>query len=710
MALLLAVGDCFAAFLLRPVLAELRARGAACRLAFVAGEPDLAGMSELLGDPDVVGADAAISAAAADGVRAVAVCGRRPAIAALAEAARASGRRVVWLDSGAQAFPGRLGPPAAAAATDEHCVAGADEGRVLAALAADRGTVHQVGDLVAEALAAHGSDPGSDGSLWLALEHGNALPPVLVAALRRALATVGLVARTNAGDLDVGAERLVGSATAQLTAARRARVLVTDSVGQQRLAMALGIPCVALPGCDLLLAGVATGRLWQPHTPAALEGLLHRAAATPRAPALPPAGAAARIAEVLLTPAAAPPLALPSDQDASGRTFGSEEAALLVAALQRGTLHSTRGTFVTTFERRFAAWLGTRHAIACSSGTAAMHAAIAALRLEPGDEVVTTSITDMGAITPILYEGGVPVFADVDPITLNVTRATIARALTDRTRAIIVTHLFGMPCELPAIMQLARERGIVVLEDAAQAFGATIGGRKVGSFGVLSAFSLQQGKHITTGEGGIVTTDDDDLARRVFLFVNKAWGYGDPQPDHYFPALNYRLGELQGAVATAQLPKLDDVVAARRAAAAALRRHLAGVPGLALPGDPPHGTHAFWRFAFHVDPDLVPGGAAALGRRMQGAGIACAPRYIQKPAFACALFADWRASPVLWLPLQHNPRRDHPQPLFDRAAFPGTLAGLDRVIVLPLNERYTDAHIAHVAAAIADAVEELRHG
>src|SRR5262245_42303946 len=290
--------------------------------------------------------------------------------------------------------------------------------------------------------------------------------------------------------------------------------------------------------------------------------------------------------------------------------------------LQRGTLNSTRGTMVTTFEKRFAQWLGRKHAIACASGSAAVHCAIAALQLQPGDEVITTPITDMGALTPILYEGAVPVFADVDPVSLNVTVDSIRVQLTYRTRAIVVTHLFGLPCDLEPILAFAEQRGIPVIEDAAQAFGATVGARKVGTFGKLAAFSLQQGKHITSGEGGIVATDDDALARRVFLYVNKAWGYGDAKPDHYFPALNYRLTELQGAVLVAQLPKLDDVVARRRAVAAALRDALAGVRGLTLPDDPPHGTHSYWKFAFQVDAAAIPGGAPALGKRMQTAGVA----------------------------------------------------------------------------------------
>ena len=213
-----------------------------------------------------------------------------------------------------------------------------------------------------------------------------------------------------------------------------------------------------------------------------------------------------------------------------------------------------------------------------------------------------------------------------------------------------------------------------VIEDSAQAFGATYRGRKVGTFGQLAAFSLQQGKHITTGEGGIVATDDPALARRAFLYVNKAWGYGDPKPDHYFPALNYRLTELQGAVAVAQLPKLDGVVTARRAVAAALQRELAAVPGLVLPSDPAEGTHSWWKFAFRVDPAQVPGGALALGKRMQQAGIACVPRYLQKPAFECELFRDWRASPVTWLPLQPTNRTPPPPAAAVRARrLPGRL-------------------------------------
>src|SRR5207249_5999345 len=171
-----------------------------------------------------------------------------------------------------------------------------------------------------------------------------------------------------------------------------------------------------------------------------------------------------------ITPSETTPLTLPSDQEASGRTRGDEEIALVAEAIRSGTLTSTKGTFVKTLERRFAELLGVEHAWACASGTAAVHTTIAAIDPEPGEEIITSPITDMGALAPILYQGAIPVFADVDPVTCNVTAAAIERVLSERTRAVIVTHLFGNPCQMTEIMALCRSRGIVVIEDCAQAF------------------------------------------------------------------------------------------------------------------------------------------------------------------------------------------------------------------------------------------------
>lgn len=395
------------------------------------------------------------------------------------------------------------------------------------------------------------------------------------------------------------------------------------------------------------------------------------------------------------------PLALPSDQDATGRSLGDEELRLLEEVVRGGTLTSTRGTFVPQLERRFADRLGTTHALACGSGTAAIHAAVAAIDPEPGDEIVTSAITDMGALAPILYQGAVPCFADVDPATSNLTAETVAARLHDRTSAIIVTHLFGNPAPLGEIAALAASRGIPLIEDCAQAYLASSDGRTVGTVGAIGCFSLQQGKHITAGEGGLVVTSDDALARRMRLFVNKGWGHGDTAPDHEFLALNGRMSELQGAVALAQLGKLGAGVCRRIAMADLLTERLAAVDGVDGPLVRPGDVHTYWKYGLRVDPERVPGGPVALARALRAYDIASAPRYIQKPAFQCRVFTEqrtfgqsrWPFSLARPEAVDYRPER-----------FPGTFEALERILVLPFNERYGPAHVEQLADAIDAAV------
>ncbi len=395
------------------------------------------------------------------------------------------------------------------------------------------------------------------------------------------------------------------------------------------------------------------------------------------------------------------PVTLPSDQDASGRTLGEEEILLVSQAIRSGTLTSTKGPLVKQLEERFAKLLGAQHAVACSSGSAAIHTAVAALDPEPGDEFITSPITDMGALTPIVYQGAIPVFADVDPRTCNVTAETIAARLSDRTRAIVVTHLFGNPCDMGPIVALARKRGVPIIEDCAQAFLAEYQSRYVGTLGTIGCFSLQQGKHITTGEGGLVVTNDATLARRMFLFVNKAWGYGDPQPDHYFLALNYRLTELQGAVAVAQLEKLAGCVEQRVAMAKLLADRLHGLPGVETPFVHPGAVHTYWKYCLRIDPKLVSGGAVGLASRLKQFGIASAPRYIQKPAFRCQIFAEQRTFGTSRWPFTLA----RPESVdYSAQQFPGTFTALEGVLVLPWNERYQPEHVAYVAEAIRQSV------
>jgi perosamine synthetase len=397
-------------------------------------------------------------------------------------------------------------------------------------------------------------------------------------------------------------------------------------------------------------------------------------------------------------------LTLPSDQDSTGRDLGDDEMVRLGQAIESGTLTSTKGNQVKELETRFAAEVGVDHAYACSSGSAAIHCALAAVDPEPGDEVITTPITDMGALTPIIYQGAIPVFADVHPRTYNVTAETIEAALSDRTKAIIVTHLFGNPADMHDIMDLAMSRNIPVIEDCAQAFGSTYRGQKIGAIGDIGCFSLQQGKHITTGEGGLVTTSDPDFARRVYLFINKAWGYGDPRPDHYFLALNYRMNELTGAVAVAQMEKLERFVRRRIEIANQWNEALADVPGIATPEVTPDSVHTYWKYCLRIDSSRFAGGLDELAKQLKARNIFCAPRYIQKPAFECEVIRDQRTFGNSRFPFTLA----RPEAVdYSREKFTGTYAALASVLVLPLNEKYTNRHVQYVTDSILEVAAEL---
>jgi dTDP-4-amino-4,6-dideoxygalactose transaminase len=400
-------------------------------------------------------------------------------------------------------------------------------------------------------------------------------------------------------------------------------------------------------------------------------------------------------------------LSLPSDADASGRTFGREELELLTRVVESGTLNCTKGTVVDAFERAFAELYEVPFACTTTSGTAAIHAAVAAVDPNPGDEIVTTPITDMGGIAPIVYQGAIPVFADVDPRTYNVTAETIARKISRRTRAIVVTHLFGNPCDMDPIMALARAHGLPVIEDCAQAYLATYEGRLVGTIGDIGCFSLQQGKHITSGEGGIVITRDPATARRIRLFHDKAWGYGDERPDHYFLAPNYRMTELQGAVALGQLGKLRGVVAARRSTAELLTSLIQGIPGVEPPTVTPGGEHVYWKYCLDIDERVAGAGVGEFAERLRRHGVFSAPRYIQKPAFMCQVIRDRVTFGAGHWPWDDPSRADEPEIEYRPEDYPGTYEALARILVLPWNERYTERHVRDLARVVRGVAESL---
>jgi dTDP-4-amino-4,6-dideoxygalactose transaminase len=313
----------------------------------------------------------------------------------------------------------------------------------------------------------------------------------------------------------------------------------------------------------------------------------------------------------------------------------------------------------------------------------------------------------MGALTPIIYQAAIPIFADVDPLTYNVTAETIAPKITNRTKAIMVTHLFGNPCDMDPIMELAAQHNLPVIEDACQAYLTEYKGKLIGTIGDIGCFSLQQGKHMTTGEGGIIVGTNGKYTRRMWLFVDKAWGYGDPKPDHYFLALNYRMTELQGAVALAQLDKLEGVVENRIKTAEMLTEMILDVHGVRTPEITSNSKHVYWKYPLRIEDEIIEGGVDSFAANLKERGIFCGPRYIQKPAFMCQIFTERNTFGNSKFPFEGECRKDDPPVVYDPEEYPGTLDALSHVVVLPWNEFYTEEHVQYIADNIKAVAAEL---
>jgi dTDP-4-amino-4,6-dideoxygalactose transaminase len=288
--------------------------------------------------------------------------------------------------------------------------------------------------------------------------------------------------------------------------------------------------------------------------------------------------------------------------------FGPEETAAVEEVLASGWV--AQGPRVAAFEAAVAEALGAAHGVATTSCTTALHLALYALGIGPGDDVVVPSLSFIATTNAPRYVGARPVFADVDPTTQNLTAATVSAVLTPATRAVIVVHQGGMPADVDEIQALCASRGIAVVEDAACAIGSTIRGRRVGGEGRLVALSFHPRKLLTTGEGGMLLTCDAELAGRLRRL--REHGMAVSAHDRHAsstvvleryaePGFNFRMTDLQAAVGLVQLGKLDAMLAERRRLAAGYQEALGDVPGLGVPSDPPYGTTNYQSFAVRLD-------------------------------------------------------------------------------------------------------------
>jgi perosamine synthetase len=263
---------------------------------------------------------------------------------------------------------------------------------------------------------------------------------------------------------------------------------------------------------------------------------------------------------------------------------------------------------VAEFEADFARYQGVRHALATSSGTTAIHLALAAIDVGPGDEVIVPAHTFIATATPVMYQRATPVIVDIDPDTFNLLPSAVEAAITPRTKAIIAVHLNGHPAPMDELTALAERHGLVLIEDAAQAHGALYKGRKVGTMGRMSCFSFWQDKIISTaGEGGAVVTDDDALAQRVARLRHHGEGPSEGERHYYHLELgyNYRLSAVQAAVGRTQLRHLDEYLEARRRNAAYLTDHLRAIPEVQPPVVLEGCVHSYYRYICKLRTDLL---------------------------------------------------------------------------------------------------------
>jgi perosamine synthetase len=279
-----------------------------------------------------------------------------------------------------------------------------------------------------------------------------------------------------------------------------------------------------------------------------------------------------------------------------------DDIASVVAALKRGEISGSFGEALGDFERNFADYCGTKHGIAVSSGTTALHIAVTAAGIGRGDEVLVSASTNIATALAAYHNGAVAVPVDSERVTWNLDLELLDDLVTPKTKAIIPVHLFGHPVDMDKLMAWANERGIMVIEDCAESHGATCRGRMTGSYGAMACFSFYANKVITTGEGGMIVTNDDKLAERLRLLRNL--GFTTPRFRHEVPAFNFRMTGYQAAMGVAQLARIEEIVADKRRVASLYSKHLAGIRGLRLPAEMPWAKNVYWMYAVVVESEF----------------------------------------------------------------------------------------------------------
>jgi perosamine synthetase len=392
----------------------------------------------------------------------------------------------------------------------------------------------------------------------------------------------------------------------------------------------------------------------------------------------------------------------------TGKRFGEEEKKLVLEALDSDVLFYVFGTKVKQMETMMKSMYGMKYASGCSSGTAAVHIALGALSIEPGREVITSSVTDMGSLTGVLYQMLVPRFADIDPTTYNMDPASVEKLISAKTGAILVVHHAGLAADIEAFVALGRKHGIPVIEDCAQAHLTLYKGKPLGTFGDISTFSFNHFKHVTTGSGGVVLTNRSDIEERVRLFIDKCYYRDGRKRNPYFLAPNYQMTELQGAVAIAQLNKVEKIVQRRVALGKRLIEGLARIPGIIPQAVPRGAEHTFFLFVTRLDPRVITAPVSEFCAALSAEGIPCEPSKITggMPVYLYDVFQNLSAFPKSQLPFVSKDLGSHAS--YPKGLCPVAEEAFEHTFNLSITEFYSEADVDDMVRGVAKVAENMR--
>jgi len=322
--------------------------------------------------------------------------------------------------------------------------------------------------------------------------------------------------------------------------------------------------------------------------------------------------------------------------------FGDAELRYVSECILTGWV-SSAGKFVTKFEEQFAEFCETKFAVSSSSGTTALHLSLLVLGIGPGDEVIVPSFTFISTANAVTFTGAKPVFVDSEPSTWNINPGEIKKAITAKTKAIIPVHLYGHPADMDPILDIAREYNLAVVEDAAEAHGALYKGKKVGSLGNMGMFSFYGNKIITTGEGGMIVTDNNDLAEKIRILRDHGM---DPNRRYWHSILgyNYRMTNIQAALGVAQMERIDQIVEQKRRNAILYNKGFQDIPGITLPPEAAWAKNIYWLYSILIDEEEFGMSSKKLRSQLKERGIET--RSLFTPAHQQPIYNTGQSLPV----------------------------------------------------------------